>query len=330
MEIGIALPQYDFFAPEPEPGPLPWAIVEATARHAEALGFHSLWLSDHLFLDSSRYGGPSRRCPGFDPLPALGALARVTHRIRLGTLTLCVPLRPATLTAKQLATVDVLSGGRLTVGLGAGWSEDEFLVAGVPFRRPGQRLRQVEEAIHVTRGMFGGGPFSFEGRYEHVTDAMCLPRPLQQPSPPIWVGGSGDRLLDLVARVADGWNTAWIWTPERYQARLDTLYAACDRAGRDPATVTLSLGQYSLIGEDPADLGRRFEHLRSTTPGALGGASLDGWRRGRLVGTVDEVRDQLAGWEALGVSTLVVSPRPMPFSVPGPDDLEILAHACRL
>ncbi|MEA2901353.1 MAG: hypothetical protein QOH36_1240 [Actinomycetota bacterium] len=330
MEIGLALPQYDFFPPEPGPGPLPWAPVAATARRAEALGFHSLWLSDHLFLDPSRYDGPPGRCPGIDPLPALGALARITHRIRLGTLTLCVPLRPATIAAKQLATIDVLSHGRLTVGLGAGWNAEEFRLAGVPFRRPRQRLRHLEEAILVTRGMFGGGPFTFDGRYEHAVEAMCLPRPVQQPSPPIWVGGRGDRLLDLVARVADGWNTAWIWTPDAYRERLDVLHAACDRAGRDPSTVTLSLGQYSLVGDDAADLARRFEALQATTPGGLKGASLDEWRRGRLVGTVDEVRDQLDGWAALGVSTLVVSPRPMPFSVPRPDDLEILAHACRL
>ena len=330
MEIGLALPQYDFFSPDPEPGPIAWAPVEATARRADELGFHSLWLSDHLFLERSRYGGPPGRCSGLDPLPALGALARVTHRARLGTLTLCSPLRPATVTAKQLATVDVLSGGRLVVGLGAGWDEDEFRVAGAPFRDPGERLRHLEEAIHVTRGMFGGGPFTYEGRYEHAVEAMCRPRPVQQPSPPIWVGGQGDRLLDVVARSANGWNTAWLLTPETYAERLQVLHAACERAGRDPATITLSVGQFSLLGEDAADLARRFQHLRETTPGGLGGASLDEWRRGRLVGTVDDVRGQLDAWAGLGVTTVVVSPRPFPFSIPDADSLEILAAACRL
>jgi probable F420-dependent oxidoreductase len=330
VEIGLSLPQYDFFAPEPEPARLPWATVEATARRAETLGFHSLWLSDHLFLERSRYGGPPGRCPGFDPLPALGAVARATDRVRLGSLTLCSPLRPATVTAKQLATIDVLSGGRLTVGLGAGWNEDEFQVVGVPFARPGHRLAHLEEAILVTRGMFGGGPFTFDGRYEHAAAAMCLPRPVQEPAPPIWVGGRGDRLLDLVARVADGWNTVWVWTPDAYRERLDVLHRACDRAGRDPATVTLSLGLYALVGEDEADLARRFERLRATTPGGLGGQSLDEWRRGRLVGTVDEIGLQLDGWAALGVSSMVLSPRPMPFAVPFDDDLDLLAEACRL
>jgi probable F420-dependent oxidoreductase len=330
MQIGLALPQYDFYSPEAEPGRLAWAPVEASARRAEKLGFHSLWLSDHLFLDRRRYGGPAGRCPGFDPLPALGALARVTHRTLLGTLTLCAPLRPATVTAKQLATLDILSGGRLVAGIGAGWNEDEFRVAGVAFGRPGERLRHLEESIHVLRGMFGGGPFTFEGDYERAVEAMCLPRPVQEPGPPIWVGGKGDRLLDLVARVADGWNTVWIWTPDTYRERLQVLQAACERVGRDPAEVALSVGLYSLVGEGEADLARRFAHLQATTPGGLGGATLPEWRQGRLVGTVDDVRAQLDAWTGLGVATVVVSPRPLPFSVPDGDDLEMLALACRL
>ena len=330
VDIGLALPQYDFFAPEPEPGRLPWEQVVATAGRADELGFHSLWLSDHLFLDRRRYGGRPGRCPGFDPLPALGALARVTHRARLGTLTLCSPLRPASVTAKQLATLDVLAGGRFTVGVGAGWSEEEFGEVGVPFRRPGERLAHLEESIHVLRGMFGGGPFTFDGRYERTEAAMCLPRPVQQPGPPIWVGGKGDRLLDVVARLADGWNTAWLVTPDAYQERIDVLDAACERAGRDPASIVRSVGQFSLVGEDDADLARRFERMRATSPEVVGEATLQEWRQGRLVGTVDEVRAQLDEWAGLGVSTIVVSPRPFPFSVPGPDDLEVLALACRL
>ncbi|MEA2716856.1 MAG: hypothetical protein QOI99_1173 [Actinomycetota bacterium] len=330
MEIGLALPQYDFFSPEADPGPLPWAPVVATARRAEALGFHSLWLSDHLFLDRRRYGGRPGRVPGFDPLPALGALARATHRARLGPLTLCSPLRSATVTAKQLATIDILARGRLTVGVGAGWSEDEFDLVGVPFRRPRERLRHLEESILVLREMFGGGPVTFDGRYERAVGAMCLPRPVQRPAPPIWVGGRGDRLLDLVARVGDGWNTAWTCTPALYRERVRVLHGACARDGRDPAAVALSVGLFSLVGEDEADLRRRFERMRTTSPEVLGPATLDEWRVGRLVGTVDDVGGQLAAWAGLGVSTVMVSPAPYPFAVPGDDDLELLAAACRL
>ena len=328
MDIGLALPQYDFLSPEP--GVLEWAPVERAARLAEDLGFASVWLSDHLFLDRTRYGGPPGRCPGLDPIPALSAVARATSRVRLGTLTLCAPFRPATITAKQLATLDIVSAGRLTVGIGAGWYEDEFAVAGIPFRRPGERLAQLEEAVHVLRGMFGGGPFTFEGRYERAAAARLLPLPVQRPSPPIWVGGKRDRLLDLVARVADGWNTVWVWTPDAYRERLEVLHAACDRAGRDPSTISLSLGLNALVGEDEADLARRFERQRTESLGALDATTLDEYRRGRLVGTVEQVRDQVGEWSALGVSTIVVSPRPLPFTVPDSDDMAMIAEACTL
>ncbi len=328
MDIGLALPQYDFLSPEP--GVLAWEPVERAARLAEELGFASVWLSDHLFLDRGRYGGPPGRCPGLDPIPLLSAVARATSRVRLGTLTLCAPFRPATITAKQLATLDIVSGGRLTVGIGAGWYEDEFAVAGIPFRRPGERLAQLEEAVYVVRGMFDGGPFTYDGGYERAAAARLLPLPIQRPSPPIWIGGKRDRLLDLVARVADGWNTVWIWTPDAYRERLTVLHAACDRANRDPATITLSLGLYALVGEDEADLARRFERQRTESLGALDGIALDEYRHGRLVGTVEQVRQQLGEWSDLGVSTIVVSPRPLPFTVPDSDDMALIAEACRL
>lgn len=328
MDIGLTLPQYDFLSAEP--GIVGWAPVERAARLAEDLGFASLWLSDHLFLDRGRYGGPPGRCPGLDPIPLLSAVARTTSRVRLGTLTLCTPFRPATLTAKHLGTLDIVSGGRLIVGIGAGWYEDELRVAGIPFRRPGERLAQLEEAVRVLRGMFEGGPFTFDGRYEGADGARCLPTPVQRPGPPIWIGGKGDRLLDVVAREADGWNTVWSWTPAAYRERLGVLRAACDRAGRDPSTVVLSLGLNALVGEDGADLARRFERQRTESPGALGATTLDEYRRGHLVGTVEQVREQVEEWSTLGVSTIVTSPRPLPFSEPDTGDLEMLATACRV
>ena len=329
MRIGLALPQFDFSVPGERP--LRWSTVVDCARRAEDLGFDSLWLADHLFCEITPWGGPPGRYDAFDPIVVLGALARATHRARLGILVLCVPLRPVTVLAKALATLDVLTGGRLVVGVGAGWYEPEFAAAGVAFERPGARLAHLAEACEVLRGMFGGGPFTFAGGHVRATEARCLPRPVQRPAPPIWVGGKGDRLLDVVARHGDGWNTVWAWTPAAYRDRLSTLEAACARAGRDPATVTRSLGLYALVGEDRRDLARRFRRLADLAPpGVIGGRSLDEWRRGRLVGTVEEVGEQLAEWEALGVDTLVLGAGPLPFSVTAPDDVDILAAACSL
>jgi alkanesulfonate monooxygenase SsuD/methylene tetrahydromethanopterin reductase-like flavin-dependent oxidoreductase (luciferase family) len=318
VRIGLALPQFD--VPVPGEPPLRWGTVVDWATRAERLGFESVWLADHLFWDLSGYGGSPDRVASFAPLPALAALARRTTSVRLGTLVLCNPLRPPAVLAKALATLDVVSGGRLIAGLGAGWYEPEFEAAGVPFEPPRERLAHLAEAITVLRRMFAG-----EG------DAPFLPLPLQRPRPPIWVGGRGDALLRLVARHADGFNTVWVYTPVAYRERLAVLEAACERIGRDPTTVTRSLGLYALVGEDETDLRKRFERLRRRSPpGVLDGMTLDGWRRGRLVGTVEQVREQVAGWAEAGVDELIATLGCAPFVAGSPDDLEMLAEACSL
>lgn len=329
MDLGLALPQYDFSVPGESP--LRWETLVGWAERAEALGFDSVWLSDHLFLDIARYGAPPELHGCFEPLVAFAAIARRTTTVRLGTLTLCTPLRPATVLAKALATLDVVSGGRVTVGLGAGWYEAELVAAGLELERPGVRLARLAESIQVVRGMFGGGPFSFDGLYERADAARCLPRPVQRPAPPVWVGGKGDRLIELAGRHADGWNTAWIWTPEDWAARAALLDSACERAGRDPASVTRSVGLYALAGEDEADLARRFERLRALSPpGVLDGVELADWRRGRLVGTVDQVGAQVRRWQELGVTSLVLNAGAVPFALAAADDVSLLVDACRV
>jgi probable F420-dependent oxidoreductase len=304
VDVGLALPQYDWTQP------VGWEATVEYAQRAEQLGFDSLWLADHLFLSADRYGGPPGDVFGTDPLVALGALARHTTRVRIGTLVLCCQLRPPTALAKQLASVDVLSGGRLTVGLGAGWNEREYLAAGIPFHRPGKRLRELADTIDTLKAMFSGAP-----------DAPpCRPGPTQQPHPPIWVGGKGDRLLQLVAEHADGWNTVWTWTPQQYADRLEVLRQACERASRDPESVTLSVGLFTLVGEDEADLKKRFDLV-------VGRGSLDEFRQGHLVGTVEQVRAQLGEWRDLGVTTFICSVGPVPFALTDADHLDMIAAA---
>jgi probable F420-dependent oxidoreductase len=310
---------------------LQWETLAGWAERAEALGFDSVWLSDHLSLDISRYGAAPGEHGCFDPLVALAAIARQTSTVRLGTLTLCGPMRPATVLAKALASLDVVSRGRLTVGLGAGWYEAELTAAGLVLEPPGVRLAHLEESVQVVRGMFGGGPFSFDGRYERADKARCQPRPMQRPAPPVWVGGKGDRLIDLAGRLADGWNTAWIWTPKAWAERAALLDAACEKAGRDPASVTRSVGLYALAGEDEADLARRFRRMQELSPpGVLDGVALEEWRTGRLVGTVEQVAEQVRTWESLGVSSLVLTAGAVPFALAAGDDVELLVDACRL
>ena len=301
MDVGLALPQYDYSVPGGR-GLLAWSTVVEWARNASASGFDSVWLADHLFMSIDKYGAPPGEHFGFDPIIGLAALARQVDDVRLGTLVLCPQLRPVRLLATQLESLTALAPGRTVIGVGAGWLEAEFRAAGVPFLRPGLRLEQLREALIVMR--------------EVVGDAA-----------PLWVGGKGDRLLDVVARHADGWNTVWQWTFDDYKGRADVLDRACERIGRDPADVTRSVGLYALVGEDEADLRRRFERLRQVSPPGVVPESLAEWRRGRLVGTVEDVRAQREEWARIGVTSLVAGLGGVPFSVTDADDLPLLASA---
>ncbi|HET7490156.1 MAG TPA: TIGR03619 family F420-dependent LLM class oxidoreductase [Acidimicrobiales bacterium] len=330
MDVGLALPHFDHAVPGERP--VRWATVVAWAQAAETAGLASAWVADHLFLSTERWGGPAEQHEGFDPLIALAGLARATKRVRLGTLVLCPHLRPAGVLAKALATVDVLSAGRLTVGVGAGWFEPEYRAAGLRFPPPGQRLALLEETLAVLRLAFAGEPFDYHGGHLDMEAMVCRPTPVQRPSPPLWVGGRGDRLLGVVARQADGWNAlGWAGTLAEWRERSAALDRACEAAGRDPAAVARSVNRLALVGEDEADLRRRFEDMAATAPpGVLAGATLDEFRRGRLVGTVDEVAAGMASWAAEGVGTLIVTLGPLPFSVTRFDALEMVAAAVRV
>jgi probable F420-dependent oxidoreductase len=329
MKLGLALPQYDYSVAGESP--LRFETIVEYARTAERAGFDSLWLSDHLFLDLAKYGGPTEPAGLFDPVVTFAALAAEITGPRFGTLVLLEALRPASVLAKSLAGLDVLCDGRLDVGVGAGWYEPEYAAIGMTMPSPGERLARLREAILVLRGLLGGGPCTVDGRYHRAEDAVNQPPARQTPHPPIIVGGKGDRLLRIVAELADGWNTCWAWTPDDYAARAAVLDRACADIGRDPATVHRSLGLYSLVGEDAADLARRFDRLvELSPPGVLRDMTLPKWREGRLVGTVDELREQRDAWAGLGVGELIVGSGAVPFQVTTLDDVELLGHAlCR-
>jgi probable F420-dependent oxidoreductase len=324
MKLGLAVPHYDISFPDQQP-----ATFDRIVRYAElgeSLGFSQLWVSDHFWLDLTRYGGPTERQGTPECWTMLSALAMRTSRVRLGTLVMAVGFRPPALLAKMAATLDQLAEGRLDLGLGAGWNEPEFTENGLPFPRPGERLAMLEESLGVLRALLTDSPTpaSFQGRFYRVEQAPVIPGPVQRPRPPLWVGGKGDRLLGVVARAADGWNVVWSMTPEDYRERLGVLEAACRRAGRPPGEVRRSLGLSTLIGRDADDLVERWRRLQAWTPGGLlDGVELRDWAASRLVGTPDEVLGQLRGWEELGVEQVICSFSGLPFALFEDEQLEL-------
>jgi F420-dependent oxidoreductase-like protein len=326
MRIGLALPHYDFSAPDG--APVSWERLAKVARRAEALGFDSLWLSDHFFLSLERYGGPDEAYGSPEALTALAALATVTERVRLGTIVLCAGFRHPALLAKSAVTLDLLSRGRLDLGLGAGWLDDEYRAFGYDFGDLNHRFEVLEETLVAMGLLLAEGPATWEGRHFRLHEAYARPRPMQEPRPPLWVGGKGGpRLLRLVARHADGWNTVWAWTPQAYAERVRTLERACEREGRDPATVRRSVGLYTLVGEDPKDLSARYHALQAWTPGGgLDGQPLEEWGRDKLTGTPEQVLDRLAEFAELGVEEVICSIASVPFALYDDSALDLLAE----
>jgi len=178
--------------------------LTARARSAEEEGFDSFWLMDHLIMIPV-VGNPED--PMLESWTTLSSLVGVTKKIRLGTLVTGNIYRNPALLAKMGATVDVLSGGRLFMGVGAGWFEKEAEAYGIPHYDVPGRLKRLSEALQIIRGMWSEGSFSFEGKFYNISKAICMPKPLQKPHPPIMIGGDGEKtLLRLVAKYGDACN----------------------------------------------------------------------------------------------------------------------------
>ena len=175
------------------------AIVE-TAQKAEDLGFDALFVNDHVIVDDSPRSEPWRNV--YDPMMVLSYVAAHTSKIMLGTSVLIMPYRNPIVTAKMLATLDQMSGGRAIAGVGSGWNQEEFDALGEPYRQRGSR---TNEYLRIWKACWAPGPTTFDGRYYSFTDMHVSPKPLQEPHPPIWIGGSGTGSLRRAARFADVW-----------------------------------------------------------------------------------------------------------------------------
>ncbi len=314
MRVGLALPHYDFSFPDHRP--LTWPRLVEAARRAESLGFDSLWISDHFFLDLGRYGGSSEPVGTVEPFTALAGLAAATERARLGVLVASAPFRHPAHITKMATTIDLMSGGRFDLGIGAGWYEREFTAFGYPFPSTGDRFSLLEESVGVMSALFADGPVEFEGPRFRLSGAYNHPKPAQADGPPIWIGGKGgDRLLRLVARHGSGWNFVWRGTPESHRERVQVLRRLAEREGRDPDSVRLSIGLYTLVGKDESDLAERFKALQRWTGGALDGQRVEDYATDSLTGTPQQCLERLGRFAEHGVEEVIVAAASRPFAV---------------
>jgi len=257
MRVGIIVPQgwtgeYDGWDPARA-----WARTVAVAHQAESLGFESLWMFDHVQTEPV----PTDEIT-FEAFVGISALAAETARVRLGHLVLCAGYRNPALVAKMIATLDVVSGGRAELGLGAGWKEDEFLAYGFGFPPLRTRMESLEDALEIATRMLSGGRATYEGPTAKVREAINVPRGLQEPRVPIMVGGNGpNRTWRLAARYADELNLDWL-TPEEVTASRPVIASRCQEIGRDPGTLRLSVNigrdESGREGAPRVDLLRRY------------------------------------------------------------------------
>lgn len=315
MRIGLALPHYDFSFPDGRP--VSWDRLHGAARRAEALGFDSVWISDHFFLDLARYGASAQPAGTLEPFAALAALAAVTERVRLGTLVACAALRHPAHIAKMATAIDLLSGGRFDLGLGAGWYEREFTAFGYEYGSTGERLSMLEDTVEAVAALFAEGPVELHLAHVDLAGAFNHPLPAQDGGPPIWVGGKGGpRVLRLAVRHAAGWNTVWRWALPDYRDRIQAMERLSEEEGRDPKTLRRSIGLYTLVAEDGRDLEARYRSLQAWAPGgALDGESLEDYAATSLTGTTDQCLERLEGYAALGVEEFIVGAASLPFAV---------------
>ncbi|HEY1298824.1 MAG TPA: TIGR03560 family F420-dependent LLM class oxidoreductase [Chloroflexota bacterium] len=231
-----------------------WATIVERWQLFDALGFDSAWDCDH-FVQPSRPTGPY-----FEAWTLLGGLAAVTQRIRVGVLVSSNTFRHPSLLAKQAVTLDHISNGRLDIGLGAGWYAPEHPMFGLELWPPGERVARFEEAVELLHNWLTADTASYSGTYYQMREAPNRPRPVQQPRPPLVLGGHRPRMLGIIARYADTWNS--FGTVDEMRERNAQLDEACARVGRDPRSIVRSLyGWAAMMPSDPWESVEAFRDM---------------------------------------------------------------------
>ena len=276
-----------------------WATTVSVAQRIEELGYDSIWVYDH-FHNVPR---PAHEAV-FECWTTLAALSQRTTRVRLGQMVSCAPYRNPGLVAKITSNVDVISGGRLDWGIGAGWYEHEFRGYGYDFDPPRDRIGLLREYVEVVRSMWTEPDTTYAGRWFSLEGGQCDPKPLQSPHPPIWIGGSGEQLtLRVVAELADCSNFGG--NPEEFAHKCEVLKGHCAAVGRDYDSIRKSWSPEVFVRETEADCEAEWR-------GSLRGEPWESYRKGNLAGTPEQVAEQLGRYVAMGVTDVVFWPNDLP------------------
>ncbi len=261
-----------------------WETLRDFAAHIEESGWDGLWVADHFMPNAQDNSGPTG-----EAWTNLAALAATVPRIRLGTMVTGNTYRHPAVLAKMAAGVDLISGGRLVLGIGSAWQENEHEAYGIPFGTVGGRLRRLEEAIQVIRSLFANERTDFDGRFYQLRDAPLAPKPVQRPGPPLLVGGGGERVtLRIAAQYADEWN---VWgTPDVLAHKIGVLERHCEALGRDPAEIHRSANIFVQVTDDAEEAAQAEERYGGRV----------------LAGPAGQITESLGAFIEAGVDELVV------------------------
>lgn len=284
-EIGVYLPQMGFSFED----------LMHRARRCDELGIDSLWLYDHL------YGPGMPDYPSMEAWTLATALLSRTERLRIGHMVLCNQFRHPVTLAKMATTLDQISAGRLSLGIGSGSIEDEHRRAGLPWGTLAERSEQLGETLQILRQAFADERIDFSGKHFSVTDMPVKPGPVQQPGPPIVVGGVGEKFtLPLVARYADVWNVP-TYALDQIETKIAVLRSICEDIGRDPSSIVLSIEAVMALAPDDSSL----QKVRSLAEKRFGGEGF-GLYDTNLIGTPGSIVDRLGELVERGFGQIVL------------------------
>ena len=302
MQFGIQHPNFSYDGE----GTKTIDALSTLARTAESSGFDSFWVMDH-FHQIAFVGPPTE--PMLEGWTTISVLAGMTSKIKLGTLVTGNSYRHPSIVAKMGATLDVLSKGRLFLGIGAAWNDLEARAYGIAFPPTGERLARLEESVQIIRKMWTEDEVTFDGKYYKLEKALCNPKPIQKPTPRILIGGSGEKVtLKIVAKYGDACNL--FGSTETVKRKLAVLRKHCDEVGREYDSILKTKLAQVMIGEDEAQIKGTISQIeKGMPPGML--------REMVVYGTPDQVREQVKELADAGIQYLIMS-----FS--GPNELQSL------